>query len=64
MAAKKKPAKRTTRKPARKATRKAPREVKLAPEKLQKLSEEFAAQGVASVEIPTEPGSFMKVQRS
>jgi len=56
--------KKTAKKPARKPTRKAPQEVKLAPEKLEKLHQEFAAQGVASVEIPSSPQGFLKVQRS
>ncbi len=64
MAKAKKPAKRATRKPARKTAAEQPREVKLAPEKLERLYSEFNVQGVASVEIPTSPEGLLKVQRS
>jgi hypothetical protein len=63
MAKPRKTARKTARKPTRKPTRK-PREVKLAPEKLEKLYGEFTAQGIASVEIPTAPEGLLKVQRS
>ena len=59
--------KKATRKPARKPARKQPRkpvEVKLSQEQFDKVSREFAVSGVASLEVPSSAGAFIKMQRS
>ncbi len=64
MAAKKKTTKkRTSRKPARKQPRKRV-EVKLSQEQFDKLTDEFSTSGVASLEVPSSAGAYIKMQRS